>query len=82
MGDASKPRGITVVPDHKILASHVLGNGGQPSLDLPSARKFQRREKMSEQDSVVAVYDTHLEAEGAVKELQHAGIDMHLVHRW
>ena len=32
---------------------------------------------MSEQDSVVAVYDTHLEAEGAVKELQHAGIDMH-----
>ena len=32
---------------------------------------------MSEQNSVVAVYATHLEAEQAVKELQHAGIDMH-----
>jgi hypothetical protein len=31
---------------------------------------------MSEQNSVVAVYGTHLEAEEAVKELQRAGIDM------
>jgi hypothetical protein len=32
---------------------------------------------MAEQNAVVAVYGTHLEAEEAVKELQHAGIDMH-----
>jgi hypothetical protein len=32
---------------------------------------------MSEQNSVVAVYKTHLEAEDAVKELQRAGTDMH-----
>src|SRR5277367_2582851 len=31
---------------------------------------------MSEQNSVVAVYDTHTGAEEAVKELQRAGIDM------
>jgi uncharacterized membrane protein len=32
---------------------------------------------MSQQNAVVAVYTTHLEAEEAVKELQRAGIDMH-----
>jgi hypothetical protein len=32
---------------------------------------------MSEQNAVVAVYDTHSGAEEAVKELQHSGIDMH-----
>ena len=32
---------------------------------------------MSEQNAVVAVYDTHVGAEEAVKELQRAGIDMH-----
>ena len=32
--------------------------------------------KMSEQNAVVAVYGTHTGAEEAVKELQHAGIDM------
>ncbi len=32
---------------------------------------------MSKAESVVAVYHTHPEAEQAVKELQHAGIDMH-----
>ena len=32
---------------------------------------------MSERNAVVAVYGTHIEAEGAVKELQRAGIDMH-----
>ncbi len=32
---------------------------------------------MSENESVVAIYHTHPEAEQAVKELQHAGIDMH-----
>ena len=31
---------------------------------------------MSEQTAVVAIYATHTEAEGAVKELQRAGIDM------
>ena len=31
---------------------------------------------MSELNAVVAVYGTHIEAEGAVKELQRAGIDM------
>ena len=31
---------------------------------------------MSELSSVVAVYSTHLEADSAIKELQHAGIDM------
>jgi uncharacterized membrane protein len=32
---------------------------------------------MSERDSVVAVFQTHPDAEQAVKELQRAGIDMH-----
>jgi len=32
---------------------------------------------MSEQNAVVAVYDTHLEAEGAVKALERSGVDMH-----
>jgi len=32
---------------------------------------------MSEQNSVVAIYNTHTGAEEAVKELQRAGIDMH-----
>jgi len=32
---------------------------------------------MSEQNSVVAVYKTHAEAEDAVKQLQRAGTDMH-----
>jgi uncharacterized membrane protein len=32
---------------------------------------------MSEQNSVVAVYRTHVEADAAIKELQRAGIDMH-----
>ena len=32
---------------------------------------------MPEQNAVVAVYATHVEAEGAVKELQRAGVDMH-----
>jgi hypothetical protein len=33
--------------------------------------------KMSEQNAVVAVYATHVDAEAAVKELQRAGVDMH-----
>lgn len=38
---------------------------------------------MSDQNAVVAVYGTHVEAEEAVKELQRAGTDMaHPVHRW
>ena len=32
---------------------------------------------MSDQNAVVAVYASHLEAEAAVKELQRGGIDMH-----
>ena len=32
---------------------------------------------MTQQNAVVAVYATHVEAEGAVKELQRAGVDMH-----
>ena len=32
---------------------------------------------MSAVESAVAVYHTHLEAEQAVKQLQHAGLDMH-----
>jgi hypothetical protein len=32
---------------------------------------------MSEQNAVVAIYGTHLEAEEAVKKLQRGGIDMH-----
>ena len=31
---------------------------------------------MTENNSVVAVYDTHDGAEAAIKELQHAGVDM------
>jgi uncharacterized membrane protein len=31
---------------------------------------------MSESEAIVAVYNTHLEAEQAVKELQHGGVDM------
>ena len=36
---------------------------------------------MSEQNSVVAVYKTHVEAEEAVKELQRAGTDMRKIVR-
>jgi hypothetical protein len=32
---------------------------------------------MSAQNSVVAVYPTHAEADQAVKELQRGGVDMH-----
>ncbi len=32
---------------------------------------------MPEQNAVVAVYATHVNAEAAVKELQRAGVDMH-----
>jgi uncharacterized membrane protein len=32
---------------------------------------------MSELNAVVAIYGTHVEAEEAIKALQHAGIDMH-----
>ena len=32
---------------------------------------------MSEQNAVVAIYASHVEAEAAVKELQRGGIDMH-----
>ena len=31
---------------------------------------------MSDNNAVVGVYDTHTEAEAAIKELQHAGFDM------
>ena len=34
---------------------------------------------MSKNESVVAVYHTHPEAEQAVKKLQRAGIDMHIL---
>jgi uncharacterized membrane protein len=34
---------------------------------------------MSNNESVVAIYHTHSDAETAVKELQHAGIDMHTI---
>ena len=33
--------------------------------------------EMSEQNSVIAIYGTHIGAEGAVRELQRGGIDMH-----
>ena len=36
-------------------------------------------EQMSNNESVVAIYHTHGDAETAVKELQHAGIDMHTI---
>jgi uncharacterized membrane protein len=38
---------------------------------------LEEEKKMSEQNSVVAVYGSHTGAEEAVKELQRAGIDMH-----
>jgi uncharacterized membrane protein len=34
------------------------------------------RREMPKSDSVVAIYDTHVQAEQAVKELQEAGVDM------
>ncbi len=34
------------------------------------------KEDMSKLDSVVAVYETHVQAEQAVRELQEAGVDM------
>jgi hypothetical protein len=36
----------------------------------------QREPSMSVLNSVVAVYDTHEQAEAAIKELQEAGVDM------
>jgi hypothetical protein len=44
---------------------------------LHKAEFNQRRFEMPEQNAVVAVYATHVEAEGAVKELQRGGVDMH-----
>jgi uncharacterized membrane protein len=43
-----------------------------------AVRQLQRAKEMemSEQSAVVAVYATHVEAEEAVKKLQHAGVDM------
>jgi uncharacterized membrane protein len=38
--------------------------------------KCQRRQTVAELNAVVAVYETHLGAEEAVKELQRAGVDM------
>jgi hypothetical protein len=37
----------------------------------------QGEDEMSIQNSVVAVYRTHTEADQAVKELQRGGVDMH-----
>ena len=37
--------------------------------------------KTSTNDSVVAVYHTHPEADQAVKELQHGGVDLHKLSR-
>jgi hypothetical protein len=34
-------------------------------------------EEMSKENSVVAVYHTHTEADQAVKELQRGGVDLH-----
>src|ERR1022692_4593380 len=34
-------------------------------------------EEMSKENSVVAIYPTHTEADQAVKELQRSGVDMH-----
>jgi hypothetical protein len=39
--------------------------------------KSPRRRKMSIENSVVAVYHTHTEADQAVKELQRGGVDLH-----
>jgi uncharacterized membrane protein len=38
--------------------------------------EYEMKTRMSEQNAVVAVYDTHVGAEEAVKKLQRAGIDM------
>src|ERR1035438_10667671 len=57
-------------------ARRVGAARAQSLLDVRNEHKFQRRYEMSERNAVVAVYGTHLEAEGAVKELQRAGIDM------
>ena len=32
---------------------------------------------MSARDSVIAVYQTHLDADAAIKALQHGGVNMH-----
>jgi len=40
------------------------------------AARTPRRYEVPERNAVVAVYGTHVEAEGAVKELERAGVDM------
>jgi len=40
-------------------------------------REYPGEREMSTQNSVVAVYGKHTEADQAVKELQHGGVDMH-----
>lgn len=40
---------------------------------------WQEIQKMSDKNSVVAIYATHVEAEEAVKELQRGGIDMKML---
>jgi hypothetical protein len=53
-----------------VLRVHSYNADGQ------SEPKSPWRQEMSERNAVVAVYGTHIEAEGTVKELQRAGIDM------
>src|SRR5580698_374550 len=42
----------------------------------PQIHLTQREKPMSISNSVVAIYDTHEQAEHAVKQLQEAGVDM------
>ena len=59
---------------------HDAGQRPLESLGAESALTLmliKRRQSVSEQNSVVAIYSSHSGAEEAVKELQRGGIDMH-----
>jgi hypothetical protein len=45
-------------------------------LAIKSKSKIERKKFMTENNSVVAIFKSHIEAETAVKELQQAGFDM------
>jgi hypothetical protein len=53
-------------------APHI---GSDPREDIPS-QPLNMEKTMSITNSVVAIYDTHAQAEHAIKELQEAGVDM------
>jgi hypothetical protein len=69
------------IPPWKNACSSLVSTGpANPRQGRHSACfASQREQEMAEQNSVVAIYATHVEAEEAVKELECGGIDMKIL---